>query len=315
MTMISLKKMRKYLSKSISSLNKNKLNGMLAEIDFRNYLSSIGFADRVSLGGWIFRNEGPGKFGKKAIVFFPETIVPGNDYSPGRPMPALQAGLHAISSVFHTIGIDSYFCKAIVNAFDDANSIEWLCVQLGLPTSKGFTKFPPSIPEFNPRSRRYNFLTHRTKVTSIPDNAVPDEFSKEHMRVSFRNQFMAETSDVDGVFWGQRIAYPIEIKEKTPAPDRRMGEYFGIDIGPFVKFAFYAAKRGNLHSLFVVREIDDVKKRNLVNWWYIQFDHLAQVASWVFKRGGTSMGGGSSAVVGIPKSEFKILDRSALSQL
>ena len=94
-----------------------------------------------------------------------------------------------------------------------------------------------------------------------------------------------------------------------------MGDYFGLDLGPFVKLAFYAAKRGNLHSIFVVREIDDPVKRNLVTWWYIKFDQLAQYASWVPQGGGTNMQGSQSTVVRIPKAEFHELNKNALNQL
>jgi hypothetical protein len=66
----------------------------------------------------------------------------------------------------------------------------------------------------------------------------------------------------------------MEIKEKTAATTREMGEYFGLDVGPFTKLAFYAAKRGNFQSLFVVREIDNVNDRNLVNWLYKTFEDL-----------------------------------------
>ena len=48
--------------------------------------------------------------------------------------------------------------------------------------------------------------------------------------------------------------------------------------GPFVKLAFYVAKRGNRHSIFLVREIDSIEKRGLVNWWFITFDQLARFA-------------------------------------
>ncbi len=126
---------------------------------------------------------------------------------------------------------------------------------------------------------------------------------------------MAEISDVDGIFWGQQFTYPLEIKEKTPAFDRSLGDYFGLDIGPFVKLAFYAAKRGNLHSLFIVREIDNVQTRNLVSWWFITYDQLAQYASWVFQGGGRNMQGGMSSVVRIPKAEFKPLDAANLAAL
>ena len=126
---------------------------------------------------------------------------------------------------------------------------------------------------------------------------------------------MAEVSDVDGIFWGERFTYPIEIKEKTVASDNKVGKYFGLDIGPFVKLAFYAAKKGNLHSLFVVKEIDHESTRDLVNWWAITYDRLAEFASWVKISGGPGMIGASSATVKIPRSEFSHLNKDFLSSL
>jgi hypothetical protein len=94
-----------------------------------------------------------------------------------------------------------------------------------------------------------------------------------------------------------------------------MGPFFGLDVGPFVKLAFYAAKRGNLHSLFLVREIDNAEERNLVQWWFIKFDELAQFASWVQQGGGPNMGGGRSSVVRVPKCEFHPLTAESLNAL
>lgn len=94
-----------------------------------------------------------------------------------------------------------------------------------------------------------------------------------------------------------------------------MGEYFGIDVGPFVKLAFYAAKRGNLHSIFIVREIENVTTRNLVNWWYVNFERLAQYAGWTPIGGGKNMAGGRSVVIKIPKSEFSPLDANSIRTL
>ena len=126
---------------------------------------------------------------------------------------------------------------------------------------------------------------------------------------------MSEMSDIDSIFWGTNIAYPIEIKEKTSATDRRMGDWFGLDVGPFVKLAFYTSLDKAMASLFIVHEIDDTTTRNSVAWHAITFDQLAKVASWTQQGGGTSMGGGQSAVVRIPKSAFSKLDASFLAAL
>lgn len=325
MSSISLSVMKDYLSKSIATkrvkgggpiaLNQNKLNGLLAEIDFRNYLENLGFGNRVSVGGWIARRVGDGEFGHRTVVFFPETLEPEHNYQLGRGLPTPSRKLHTICATFHQIGIHSYYCSPIVNTKNSVESIEWNAVQLGIPEDADWIKFPNDIEGFSRPRIRHNYLTYNTDVSSIPALAIPDEFSKEHARISFRSQYLAEISDVDGIFWGQQVTYPVEIKEKTVAHDRNMGYFFGIDLGPFVKLAYYAAKRGNLHSVFIVREIDNVRDRSLVNWWFITFDVLAQFASWVPVGGGTNMLGGASTTVKIPRSEFRVLNAENLARL
>lgn len=315
MSNLSAAAMRAYLGRSISSLNLNKLRGLLAEVELRRYLRELGFDGRVSPGGWIARREGAGEFGHNTVVLFPEIVRPGRDLPPERAFPQPPLGLHTICATFHQSGIHAYYCCATIGTQDDPLSIRWRSIQLGLPVEQPYLGFPDSIPNFRSRTRAYNFLRYHTDSTVIPDEPLPEEFSKEHLRVTFQGQFMSEMSDVDGIFWGQQLTYPLEIKEKTVAVDRALGPYFGLDLGPFVKLAFYAAKRGNLHSLFIVREIDSVETRALVNWWFITFDRLAQFASWVPQGGGMNMGGGQSTVVRIPKAEFQSLTREALAAL
>lgn len=308
--------MRAYLSRSIASLNRNKLNGLLAEVELRNYLTNLGFGDRISPGGWIARRQGAGEFGHHTVVFFPEIIRIGETYSPERILPIPPVGLHTICATFHQTGIAAYFCAAIINSANNVGSMEWFAKQLGLPSDQEYAPFPACLDGvFRARQRNYQFLRNKTDATAIPVNSLAEEFSKENVRILFQNRFMAEISDVDGIFWGKQFTYPLEIKEKTPAADRALGEFFGLDLGPFVKLSYYAAKRGNLHSLFIVREIDSMETRNLVAWWFITYEKLAQYASWIPQGGGKSMIGGQSSVVRIPKSEFLPLNAINLQQL
>jgi hypothetical protein len=315
MSTLSLDSMLGYLSRSIASFNQNKLLGLLAEVNLRNYLTSIGYAQRVSLGGWIFRNNRSEHFGRRAVVAFPEIVEPDTFYGMSRDLPFPPQGLHAIGTTFHQSGIHAYYCAATINESDNAESISWRTVQLGLPEEQRYNTFPEGIEGFTARIRRHNFLSNHADVSLIPESAVPEEFSKENLRVAFHTRYFAEISDVDGVFWGQQHTYPLEIKEKTAGTDDGIGEYFGLDIGPFVKLAFYAAKRGNLKSLFIVREIDDEQTRNLRQWWFITFEELAQVASWLGLPGGPNMRGGRSTVVRIPKTQFTPLNADTLALL
>ncbi len=305
--------MRRFLSQSISSINRNKLNGLLAEVDFRSHVTACGFGDRVSVGGWLARNVGADVFGESTIALFPEILQPDRVTD---ELPTPHQGLHAVCSGLHSIGIRSYYCAPVVHRVDEPASIGWHTKLLGVPTAQDWKDFPGDATNgFSPRTKRYNFLRYTTDVAEVPDAVVPEEFTKEHLRVTFQNAVMQETSDIDGLLWGQQYTYPIEIKEKTPATDNKLGQYFGLDVGPFVKLAFYAARRGNLRSLFVVKEIDDPEHRNLVDWWYITFDELARWASWVSQGGGRTMGGGASTVVKIPKSRFQRLDAVRLGTL
>ncbi|GAA4448704.1 hypothetical protein GCM10023189_06970 [Nibrella saemangeumensis] len=307
--------MRAYLSSSISSINENKINGMLAEIDLRRTLQGLGFGDRISQGGWILRNVGEGDFGHSTIVLFPQTITPMVDFPVGRVLEEPSISLHTICATMHQIGVHSYFCVPSIHINEDPSTVIWHAKQLGIPNPIPYTPLTGLIKTFSHRGRRYNFLRYKTNANLIPNSNVPEEFTKEHLRVTFQNRFMSEISDIDGILWGQQYTYPIEIKEKTVAEDDKIGKYFGIDVGPFVKLAFYAAKKGNLHSLFFVREINNTTQRKLVRWWFVTFERLAQYASWVPSGGGKSMTGGSSTVVKVPKSEFTELSAISLSHL
>jgi hypothetical protein len=317
MATLSLEAMRKYLSRSISSLNQNKLRGLLAEVDLRSFLAAEGFGNRISRGGWIVRTKGPAIFGQSTVALFPEILSPTENYGPDRKLPDPDYGLHTICATFHQSGIMSFYCAATVTETDNSASLQWSAIQLGIPVHQPYGALIEtfSTTKFLKRIRKYNFLRYKANVDSIPDIALPEEFAKEHLRIEFNTPYMAEISDVDGLFWGNQHTYPIEIKEKSPAPSRDMGLYFGLDVGPFVKLAYYAAKRGNLHSLFVVREIDNTPDRNLVGWSYITFDRLAQFASWGARGGGVNMQGGGSSVVRIPKSEFTLLSAATLKEL
>jgi hypothetical protein len=310
----NLTAMRRFLSRAFDS---HRAHHAAVAGDCRGYLSSLGFSGRVSSGGWIVRRQAPGGFGRSAAVLFPEIVSPGRPYPSGTEQSDPPCGLHGASVAFFESGIAGFYCAATIGKQNDPLSMQWQAVELGLPSEQPYQPLTAALAPLNltARTKKYNFLRYHTDVTQIPDGAIPEEYSKEHLRVAFQTAYQAEISDVDGIFWGQQHTYPIEIKEKTAAPSPDMGPYFGLDVGPFVKLAFYAAKRGNLHSLYVVREIDNADERNLVQWWVITFDQLAQFASWVFRAGGQAMGGGQSAVVRTPRSEFQPLNAAALAAL
>lgn len=293
-----------------------KKSSLPAKFNLVVYLSELGFQKRFTSSALVAFRGWSSERGWHATLFFPEIIEPLKDYSSNRQPPNPDYGLHTICATFHQIGIQSYFCSPVIEESDNPTSIQWQAVQLGLPVQQGYQPFPENIHGFQERSRRYNFLRYHLDVSSIPQIAsLPEEFSKEHLRVTFQNRFMSEMSDVDGIFWGNQYTYPVEIKEKTVGRDNKVGDFFGLDVGSFDKLAFYAAKRGNLHSVFVVREIDNPIERNLLNWWVITFEQMAQFASWNPISGGTNMRGGGSTTIKIPKAEFMSMNLATLKSL
>lgn len=306
--------MRAFLSRSISSVNDNKIHGIIAETEFRDYIAGLGYGAHISPGGWIIRSTSPVAFGARTAVLFPETVVPRKSYAPGARLAPVPPRLHTIASVFYHIGVDAYYCQPSIGLRGDPLSLSWQTTRLGGPVAGTSATLTDVMARFGPR-KRYNFLRYKSKANAITAALVPTEFSKEHLRVSIQTASIVECSDVDGIFWGQRTTYPIEIKEKTAATDSRLGPYFGIDAGPFAKLAFYASRQRNMSSLFVVREIDSAHSRNLLDWWFITFDRLADSASWVTGSGGKNMIGRSSTVIRIPKAAFSRLDANALKLL
>lgn len=307
------------MSKSIVDARQKANGGVrkkLTRIDLRKYLASLEFGNRIANGGWLTRTAGPGGFGAATVALFPATDFDSAMESDICAIQQPSRGLHTICSTFHQIGIHSYFCSPDIECEDDPTKLRWNAVQLGTPVDSPMQTLESALASYlRPRERRYNFMSYKTDISSLPDEHVTEEFIKEHLRVSFQTNFLSEVSDIDGIFWGSQFTYPLEIKEKTSAPDRNLGEFFGLDVGPFVKLAFYSAKRGNLHSMFVVREITDMETRELKQWWFITFEKLAQFASWNQQSGGRNMRGGGSTVVKIPKDQFSPLTKSELEKL
>lgn len=311
---LTLSDMRAYLKKSLSSVNANKINGLLAEIELRDYLDRFGFSGRVSVGGWIFRSTRQA-FGEETVAVFPHIVSPEVDFPLDPSKISIPLGLHTICATMHQLGVQSYFAVPILGATASAEGIQWMFIQLGIPVETSPVDLKSIAKGFIKRTRRHNFLRNNSDTTPIPDRCVPEEFCKENLRVFFQNSFMSEVSDIDSIIWGNRFTYPVEIKEKTSANDSTVGDYFGIDVGPFVKLTHFSARKGNMNALFIVREIVDKDKRDLKNWWFIPFDELAEFASWVPIKGGTNMGGGGSSVIKIPKSKFRPLDAAGLLSL
>lgn len=155
-----------------------------------------------------------------------EIILPEREYNAGRILPQPEPGLHTICSTMHQIGIRSFYCAPEFRNSVNPETVQWKPIQLGVSGHTGYKPMTEAIMGFQLRDRQYKFLRYNSDVNGIPVSFLPEEFTKELLRVSFQTPYMAEISDIEGIMWGQRHTYPLEIKEKTPAEDRKLGEYF-----------------------------------------------------------------------------------------
>lgn len=115
--------------------------------------------------------------------------------------------------------------------------------------------------------------------------------------------YPVSNNDLDLFLLGNSGAsYPVELKSKSPATDAILGDWFGIDIGPFAKLAFFTANSMNTDALYVVEEVDN--QRNHIEWYGIKFTDLVKSCSWVGQAGGQGMSGGTSSTYKVPKAAF-----------
>jgi len=315
MASISLNEMRIYLSKSIRSLDKKLLSTLHARRKFSNYITELSANERFISGGWFVRSRTKGRFGQKSIILFPETVMPDDYYPPDHIFADPDHGFHTVCASFNQIGINCYFCSPTIKVALNPEEIKWSLIQTGMPTRQIFRQFPFEIAEFRKAKRINTLLSQKTNVSELQDQFIPDLFSKENLRAVFQKEYASEFSDLFGVIWGNQYIYPVEVFEKTLGKDSYYGYYFDINIKSILKSAFFATRQGVPHYLFIVREIDNPKTKNLKNWWYITFENFIQFASWIPKNTVGIKSENATTTVAIPKTEFREFDKKALEEI
>lgn len=150
MSTLGLEQMRRYLSRTISSMNRNKLTGLLAKIDLRHHLAALGFSDRVSVGGldrsqyWC-RQLRTSRDCRLSPDRGTRHRLQTNPISRNPPI-----GLHTIcSSHFRQLGIQSYFCIPSITAANASIDMTWRAKELGIPWEDAYREFPANWLAFS----------------------------------------------------------------------------------------------------------------------------------------------------------------------
>lgn len=312
-----------FLETQWSSINDNKLRGILAEVRLKDFL----IANEVHFvpGGWILT---PGKYSLLNKVPTREKIcvLPRHQqfsWELPRPDNHGYASLAAFEYFKH-VGITPVF--AIPDPINEsiyalprpsagkikAEYPKPYLLKLYHPGPNGqlnevaasaiFSSFPERNGNVGLRCYGQGRIPRDTLPWSDP-SIVSDLFWFEYSRYFFQTDYLVSNNDLDLFIKGKSgKSYPVELKSKSPAEDRILGEWFGMDIGPYAKLSFFIANSLNNDALYVVEEVSAEKEH--LEWYGIKFSELVKCCSWVGRSGGTGMLGGASSTFRIPKAAF-----------
>ncbi len=313
-----------FLETQWSSVTENKIKGIKAEIRLENYLYSADISpliDYIIPGGWIIS---PGKntlintttTGRIALLPIPTRFSWTENLMP----PSLTAQILA-ESYFRQVGIKTYFTKFDSNPENNDESdfqiprkgnyvtsytLDFYKIGANgldnIPFQNAFYRFPDRVGKRGMRA--YNL--DRINNTEEPWNnssAVTKLFWKEYCRYYIHRNKYVSSNDLDFFLVGKSgKAYPVELKSKTVYIDNNIGDWFGIDVGPFTKLSFFVSLSNNMEALYFVEEIND--EGQTINWLGIKFSELLKYCHWVTQGGGKGMGGGSTTTIKVPRSVF-----------
>lgn len=315
-----------FLETQWSSINENKVKGILAELRFKKHLAHNNY--HYVPGGWIITPGNPSI-----------TSVPADAkvcILPRRHQFSWEAG--GVSSTptlaetaayhhFKQVGMQVLFAEPaliVESSFEppragvksapstlprpyslELKEISGPSQFKAVPAATAFAKFPR-------KTRRGGrvYTTGRIDPQTPPWNdasAVADLFWFEYARYYFQVDYLVSNNDLDLFVIGPSgRSYPVEVKSKTASQSAALGDWFGIDAGPFAKLAFFTANAMNNDALYVVEEVTETRAH--IAWHGIRFTDLVKACSWVVQGGGQGMTGGASATFKIPKAAFRPLD-------
>lgn len=317
----------RFLETQWSSINQNKIKGINAEIRFEAYLNSQAIRplfDYIIPGGWILSpgkniNINPTTKGRIAILPVPKSFSWTQRLN---PIPFAAQVL--AESYFRQVGITTYFVMYDTNNNSQIENSFIIPVrgnyQISYPLefykigANGLDQVHLSqvTANFTARNglrgmRAYSLnRINRNDPTWNNSNIVTELFWKEYSRYFLHKQFLVSSNDLDFFIVGKSgRAYPIEFKSKTVVVDNSIGNWFGIDVGPFSKLSFFVSLSNNMEALYFVEEINS--NGDTIEWWGIKFSQLLKNCHWVSQSGGTGMGGGASVTIKVPKIIFEPL--------
>jgi hypothetical protein len=320
-----------FLQTQWSSINENKIKGITAELAFKDFLrtNNVHFVS----GGWLLM---PGNCTLAPIPAREKIcILPRHHHFTWEDKTTDDNGIVNLAEIsaynyFRHVGVKALFAQPrnicetdfalptkSVNSTTPANYPRSYDLDLLEIAPDGRFKLVSRLDVFKnfPRRNGRRGLrcnsTGRLDATTLPwtnDHVIADLFWFEYCRYFIQTEFLVSNNDLDLFLIGQSgTPYPVELKSKKPSHDKSLGDWFGIDMGPFAKLSFFTANSMSTDAIYVVEEVD--KERNHIEWYALKFTDLVKSCSWVGQAGGTGMMGGGSSTYKIPKTAFTTLSK------
>jgi hypothetical protein len=154
---------------------------------------------------------------------------------------------------------------------------------------------------------RYDTLSREMLESLALNQAFFDCFVKGKMRKP-----VADAYDVDGFFVSyQGKIVPLEIKEKFPFEANKI-KLLGIDAGRILMLLRFTLPL-DCNGLYVIREVEDTRKRKFVGWKMASLDSIIMNCNWTLQAGGRGMTGGPTQTVTWPYVCFSNVKSKAFS--
>ncbi|MGF6555882.1 hypothetical protein ABIA48_002262 [Pseudomonas sp. S30_BP2TU TE3576] len=313
-----------FLETQWSSINENKIKGILAEVRLKDFLAT--HDAYFGPGGWIVV---PGKPTHTPIPTKCKVcLLPRGRVFSWQTASSVGATLSPAEisayTYFRQLGIRTYFVDPInpneanfvfpspSSAAGRANYPKPYQLELKEVGRRGelitvspetvFDVFPSRVGNGGLRCNTLGRINLGTPPWNDP-SIVSDLFWFEYARYYFQIDYLLSNNDLDMyVIGASGSAYPVELKSKKAADSQTLGKWFGIDMGPFAKLAFFTANGMNTDALYIVEELGD--NNQFIQWLAIRYTELVKVCSWVGQSGGTGMTGGTSSTYKVPKAAF-----------
>lgn len=313
-----------FLETQWSSINDNKVKGIISELALKEFL--IKNNHHFVPGGWVLVPGNPSLSPvptREKLCILPrgnsfswnndvaiQTLAEISAYSHFR-----QVGMKALFAIPTNVVEENFSLPKKSNGRIKANYPRSYNLQFFeiSPTGKlievsfedAFRYFPKRTGNKGLRCNATNRLNLAPEVWRDP-SVISDLFWFEYAKYFIQVDYLVSNNDLDLFLIGPSgRSYPVELKSKTVARDKTLGEWFGIDMGPFAKLSFFTSNSMNNDALYIVEEIEEIDKNRMhIEWYGITFSQLVKSCSWVGQGGGRGMTGGRSSTYKVPKSAF-----------